>query len=145
MSYEEDDSVEIAKLAAKIKLPKTLAGVADAMYTARQERYALQTQVKAKKAIESACTARLLEELPKQESTGIKGKIAGASIQKSIKVYVGDWDKLWKFMLTRPKDGIAFVQRRVNEDSIKRIWELKKKVPGTEPMEIRKISLTKVS
>lgn len=144
MAREDDDAAEVAKLAAKIKLPKTPAGVADMMYKARQERYALQKLVKAQKAIEVACANFLIENLPKQESSGIRGRVAAATITEDITVYVSDWDKLWKFMLKRPKDGFAFMQRRVSQEAVKSLWAQKQKVPGTEPMKIKKISLTKV-
>lgn len=141
---DEDDSAEIAKLAAKIKLPKTAGGVADMMFKARQERYRLQKLVKEQKAIETACANKLFEDLPAREETGVKGKLAGATIVEDIGVYVSDWDKFWRYVQKRQKDGLAFFQRRANVETVKAIWAEKKKVPGVEPMKIKKISLTKI-
>lgn len=139
----EDDAAELIALAKKVKLPRSLAAVADMMYTAKQERYALAKQLREKKAIEMACQAHLILELPKKDATGIKGKLAAASITEKLIPTATDWDKIQKFVLSRPKDGFSFLQRRLNTRAVEEIWALGKRVPGVDKMIVKKISLNK--
>lgn len=140
----EDNAAELIAAAKKVKLPKSLAAVADLLYTARQERLAMNKAMLEKKAIEMACQNYLILELPKKDATGIKGKIAAASIVEKIIPTATDWDKVHKFILSRPKDGFSFLQRRLNTRAVEEIWALGKRVPGVTKLTIKKISLTKV-
>ena len=136
---------EIAPKKPAPKLPKTPAAVADLMYSTRQERFAVQKEVDRLQAIETACGTFLIENLPVSDATGIRGKLALATISKKTIGNISDFNKFWEYLKKQPKNlGAAFIQRRVNQTAIDEVWAQKKKVPGIEAFIVKKVSLNKV-
>jgi len=123
-------------------IPKTLGACADQLYKLREQRQALNKQVKELQDQESQIKEHLIQNLPKSDASGVAGKLARASIATKEVASVKDWDKLYKHVL-KTKD-FSFLQRRVADAAVKDRWEDGKKVPGVEPFNVVSVSVTKI-
>lgn len=134
-------------MSTDIKLPKTLAGCADRLYTVRQARLAKQRELEVFEREESALREHLIQNLPKSSATGIAGKLARVSILSKLVVQVTDWDALDQYIVKNYKKNpgvFSLLQRRVGDASVKEIWEAGKEVPGTQPLKVPFVSLSKL-
>lgn len=154
-------TVTIAEVASKIvketqayKLPKDaksvkgMAACADDLYTVVQERYALNKVVDALQAKEALLREHFIENLGKSDATGITGKLARITIKLKTVVSVTDWTEVYGYILkTAKKDpGVwSLLQKRIGDKAVQEMWENGKKLPGTEPLEVKSISMNKVS
>lgn len=127
----------------KIKLPKTLAGCADRLYEARQERLEVNKDVEAFKAEEQAIKDYLIETLPKGDAGGIQGKVARVSIVTKQVPQVEDWDALYTFI---KKTGyFQLLNRALNVASAMEMLENSKKpIPGVKMFGAVTVSVNKV-
>lgn len=125
--------------AKKYVPPKNMALCADEFYKLREKRLAMQKEVDAIEAMEGACREQLINNLPKSEASGIAGKLCRVAVENKEIVRVTDWDAFWGFIVTEFKKnrGVSgILQRRVNENMVKELWAAKRKVPGTESMDV---------
>jgi len=122
--------------------PKTLAACADRLYTIKNLKSDLAKKVKDLDEERIEIEARLINELPKDDATGVSGKQARATILiedvpqiediSKVQAYVrktGDWD-----IFTKALKGAH----------IKDLWDDGKKVPGIIAFPRAKVSLNKV-
>ena len=123
-------------------IPKALGACADLLYTTRQERLALQAQVKEIEERETALREHIINELPKSQAGGIAGKIARATITQKTIPRVTDWEAFEKFVLK--SKTIGYLQRRVNDAMVQELWDARKKVPGVEPFTTTSVGLNKI-
>jgi hypothetical protein len=126
----------------KIKLPKTLAECADALYKTRAKRLAFAKQLEAFKALEGALREHLIAQLPKGKASGISGKVARATIEVVPIPVISDFDEFMKHV-SKTK-GYDLVQRRINEAAVKLRWENNKTVPGIGRFMDKRVSLEKL-
>lgn len=134
--------------APAFKIPSSLAVCADLLYTTQQTRFAMQKEVDALQARETALREHLINTLPKSDATGVSGKIAHACVDTKTVVQVKDWDKFYKNLIKEyAKEGLAaftLLQKRVGDAAVKERWEAGKKVPGVEPFNVPVVSITKI-
>ena len=128
--------------AAGFKLPKTLAGCADALYSVREERLAAQKVVDALARKEAALREHLIDNLPKSEASGIAGKLARASIVKDTIPQVKDWVAFHAYI--KRTGSFDLLQKRLSDGAVKERWEAGKSLPGVERFTVVKVSITKV-
>lgn len=128
--------------AKKLKLPKTLAECADALYRVRKERLAFQQKLEAYKSMEGALREHLIDKLPKGKASGISGKVARVTIEVVPIPVLDDFDTFMKHV-TKTK-SFDLVQRRINETAIKARWENNKTVPGIGRFMDKRVSLEKL-
>lgn len=152
----------VKKAAVKvIKLPKTLAGCADRLFTLREEKSKAQRGVDAFKEEEAALRDHLIEKLPVGEAAGIIGKLAAAEVTETPTASVKDWNAVYAWIHTqllnmngtythnsaRAKElraGIfAIMGRSIAQDTVKEMWDNKQTLPGVERIRIKKVSVTK--
>ena len=130
-----------------VKIPKTLAECGDLAYQIRAERYALQKKVKELDAQESALEDHLINNLPRSEATGVRGKVAQAKIEDKDIVIVQDWLEVYEYIVKHQKKdpGVwSLVQRRIGDATVKEMWAQGKKMPGCVKATVKVVSLTKV-
>ena len=125
----------------EFKLPKTLAQCADALYTKRAERLALQKEVDKIASEEGKLRDHLIDNLPKSQATGIEGKIARAKIETKEIPQITDRELFHKFI--RRNDRFDLLQNRLSEAAIVEMWADHKKVPGVGAFTVVKVSCTK--
>lgn len=133
--------------AKKYAPPKNPALCADEFYRLREQRLALQKQVDAIEAMESACREHLINTLPKSEASGIAGKLCRVAVENKEIVRITDWDAFWGFIVAEYKKnkGVGgILQRRVNEKMVQELWANKRKVPGAEAMDVPVLRVNKL-
>ena len=132
-----------ATLPKGFKLPKSLAVCADMLYETRTKRLAVQKEVDALQAVESALREHLIDNLPKSQATGVSGKTANAKIMTDFKPRVTDWDKFRAYIIKNK--AFELLQKRVSDEAIQERWDAGKEIPGVERFQVVKVSLTKVA
>jgi hypothetical protein len=113
----------------------------DSLYDLRAQRLAIEKQVEELKARETATKEEILFILKESGLEGAKGEVATASIQYKIKANVTDWDAVYSYI--RDNDMFALLQKRLTTTLWAALQEDGILVPGTEPMALTDLSLTK--
>jgi hypothetical protein len=113
----------------------------DSLYDLRAQRLAIEKQVEELKARETATKEEILFLLKESGLEGAKGEVATASIQYKIKANVTDWDAVYAYI--RDNDMFALLQKRLTTTLWAALQEDGILVPGTEPMALTDLSLTK--
>ena len=124
------------------KLPKTLAGCADALYTIRAERLVLQRAAEALSTNEGLLREYIIANLPKSQATGISGKVANAKIERKEVPQIVDKAALQKYI--KRTGAFELLQNRLSESAVLERWADKKTVPGVEAFTVLKVSCTKI-
>jgi len=136
-------------------LPKTLAGCADRLYQVREQRYALNRQVKVLEEEEALLRDHLINQLPKGAATGVTGRLARATIVPKTVYTAEDWAKVNAWVLEehakhkRKKDGLEMMpftifQRRLNESLVKEVLDTDGALPaGVGSMDVKQVSVVK--
>lgn len=132
-----------AEVQTELKIPDTMAGVADAWWAFRQQRLELQKGIDLIKGHEEQLKAHVEKEMPKDE-TGAAGLYGRIEVSKDPTVKVKDWPTFWKW-IARNK-AFDFVQKRVTESAVVEYLKVnpKKKIAGVSIGEERSVSLLKV-
>jgi hypothetical protein len=125
-----------------ITLPKTLAAMADRLYKLKAMKAEAQAKVDALDEERKAIEAHLINALPKDESTGVQGKVARVSLIIKDVPQVEDWAKVWAYV-ARTKSW-DLLQKRVSSTAVDARWEEGKKIPGIVPYPKVTVSLNKV-
>lgn len=131
-----------AKKTPAFKIPKTIGAVADALFSTREARLALQKEVDALQAQETALREHVINTLPKSESTGAAGKLARVTVVTDQIPQVEDWDALYKY-IGRTKSW-ELLNRALGKAAAKERLDAGKKIPGVTMMPIVKVSINKV-
>lgn len=123
------------------KLPKSLAACADLLYAKRAERLLAAKVVEELEKVENFIKQYLIDNLPKNDATGVTGKLARATrIPKEIP-QVKDWPAFYAHI--KKTGDFDLLQRRVGEKAINERLEAGKKVPGIEIFRTATISIVK--
>lgn len=125
------------------KFPATLGACVDELYKQRQARLILERDVEQLKERERLYKEHIIALLTKQKLEGGKGKVATAAIQWRRTLVLSDWQKFWAWARKDPLG--VYVHKRIAVEAAKE-WmdEVKKPVPGVDPMDVVDLSLTKV-
>lgn len=126
----------------EFKLPKTLAGCADLLYTTRQKRLDTQKQADDLEGQEKLLKAHLIDNLPKSEALGVSGKVAHVLIVTKQEPQVKDWDVLYAHI--KKKGAFHLMNRALNKASVREQMEAGKVVPGVEMFTAVTVSLKKL-
>jgi hypothetical protein len=127
---------------APIQIPKTLGAVVDLFFLTQQKRLAAQKAVDKIEEQEKFLAQYLIDNVSREDSSGVSGKIAKVKINKRDVPTVRDWDAFYKYVL-KTKD-FSLLQKRVGEGAVKERWDNGKEVPGVEPFTVVKASVSKL-
>lgn len=111
------------------------------LYKLRQERLEQSKKVTALEEQETLLREHIIQNLPKSELEGAKGKFGKVTLGTKTTSRIADWDLFYKHILKTK--NFALLQRRPGDSAIQEIWESGKKVPGVEPFNIITLSVTK--
>lgn len=125
-----------------IKFPKSLAACADKYYQLREKRLAMQKEVDAVKAEESAYSEHLINSIPKSEATGVAGKLCRVSVKTDEIPRVEDWDLFYKHI--KKTGEFDLLGRSPTKAAIEARWANNKKVPGVGTFTTVKLSVNKL-
>ena len=119
----------------------SIGNMIDELYELRAQRLVFEKEVDELKARETATKEEILALLKASGLEGAKGAIATASIQYKIKPNITDWDAVYTYI--RENDMFALLQKRLTVTLWSALQEDGILVPGTEPMALTDLSLTK--
>lgn len=105
-------------------IPKTIGACADKLYKLREKRYELSRQIKEIEAEEAELKEYIINNLNKQESAGVSGKIANVRVKTENVPVVEDWEAFYKYV-ARTK-SFDMLQRRINTKAVRERIEDKK-------------------
>lgn len=120
----------------------SIAALADAYGNYREQRLMADKEAAAVKERESACSAALIDNLPKSDATGTAGKSWLVCIVSKSKATLDDFDALWVWATKNKRSDM--LQRRLNEAAVKELWDAGATVPGVGRIEVPTVSLSKV-
>lgn len=124
------------------KFPAKLGACVDMAYTLRAERLEIEKQAEEVKAKESALKDHIIATFSKADIDGAKGKVASASITRSVKGNVKDWPSVWGYIVDH--DAYDLMERRLNNKAYRDRLAGGETIPGTEPFDVVSLSLTKI-
>lgn len=123
-------------------VPKTLGECADAIYTLRQERLALEKQAETVKKKESLVREHIIAHLPKSEATGVAGKIACVTVVGKVIPQAQDWAKIHAYI--KKHNAFDLLQRRLSDGAVQERWDNDKEIPGIISFNTVTLSVNKV-
>lgn len=119
----------------------SIGSMIDGLYDLRAQRLAIEKQVEELKASETQMREAIISTLKESGLEGAKGEVATASIQYKIKPNVTDWDAVYAYI--REQDMFALLQKRLTTTLWAALQEDGITVPGTEPVPVVDLSLTR--
>lgn len=111
-----------------MRIPKSLAAVADLYFSTRAKRLTMEKAAAAVQAQEAVLREHLINNLPKSQAGGIQGKLARVEVKTKEVPQLQDRDKFFKFAMRKGNEDL--VSMRMNDKAVKARWENKKAVPG---------------
>ena len=113
----------------------------DTLYQLRAQRLEIEKQVNELKARETATKQEIIESLKSLSLEGAKGTVATAAITYKVKPNVMDWDAVYAYI--KRENMFELLHKAITVS----LWTALKDdgivVPGTEPMALVDLSLTK--
>lgn len=129
--------------------PLTLGSAADLIWAKREEKRALDKQVKALEDEIKELTDTIFGLLDAQDSRKAEGKKASISVNYTEIASVKDWDAAIKFIGAGKRgDKAAYlhlVQHRISDPSYRELRALGVVIPGLEDFTKRTLSITSLS
>ena len=125
-----------------VVIPKTLGACADKLYTLKEQRLKIQAQADAIEEQEKALKEHLIMHLSKEHAEGVAGRAARANITRTVVATAKDWDKFYVYV--RQSGDFSLMQKRLHDAACRERWDAKEQIPGVEPFNVLKVSLTKV-
>lgn len=126
----------------KTTFPKSIGASIDLLYTMRTQRLLEQKKIEDMQLKESALKDHIMSNFAKADLDGAKGKVATASIKRSVQADITDWEAYLKWCVK--KGAYSCVQKRAGITALREHWDNKEHVPGVEQMVVDDLSLTKV-
>jgi len=94
------------------------------------------------KAEETALKDHIIATFSKADIEGAKGKVASASISRSVKANAKDWPEIWGYVVEN--EAFDLIERRINNKAYRDRLEAGETIPGTESFDVITLSLTKI-
>lgn len=136
-----DDVIVKVKKSA-LKMPKSLAGAADALYITKQRRLAAQKEIAPLSEFEKELKEYLINNLPKSQAEGISGKVASAKIVRKEIPYIEDESKVLAFAKKPGNEDLIKIS--INMEAVELRWNEGKTVPGVGKHTVVTVSSTKL-
>lgn len=124
-----------------VKIPRELGQAIDLLYQLENQRKDFQRKADVYDRAAKDLKAILINEVKKQDLNGAAGAVARIKISTERVASLKDFAEFFKY-LVKTKNP-ALIQRRINNEAVREIWESGKEVPGVEPFDVVKLSLTK--
>jgi hypothetical protein len=129
--------------ATKTAMPKVrelaVGATIDQLWGYREQKRALETQIKEVEEKAKEIEEKLMERLGKEGLEKATGTKASVSITSSVTADVQDWDAFYPYIAKNKFWHL--LQRRVSDPSYRELLEQGKKVPGVVPFTKKRINL----
>ena len=113
----------------------------DTLYQLRAQRLEIEKQVNELKAREATAKQEIIDTLKSLSLEGAKGAAATAAITYKVKPNVTDWDAVYTYI--RENNMFALLHKAITASLWTALRDDGIVVPGTEPMALADLSLTK--
>lgn len=118
-------------MATKKAQPRPLGQLTDQLWATREEKRALNEQLKEIEGRIESLTSELIERMEAEGLDSMKGTKASLTVSPSLNPQIEDWDRflawVWK------TKNLQLLRRQINPDPWREVMTLKKEVPGTVP------------
>lgn len=136
-------------MAKEFKAPVSLAECADQLYSTRETRLALATQITELERQEGILRESLIDRLPKSQATGIAGKLVRVTVVNKTVYKADNWETLRAFITKAQKKspGVwGLLNKAVNQATVKDMVEAGAdfKAMGLSKMDVPVLSMNKV-
>ena len=135
------DPVIPKEVPAGLKIPKTLAGVADLFYEIKQQRLAADKVADALKKQETFLSEYMIANVPKSQAGGVVGKLVVITLETDFKPTVEDWPALYAYV--KRNNAFELLQRRLGDGAVAERWAAGKTIPGVGKFTYTKLSVKK--
>lgn len=115
----------------------------DQLWAAREEKRALETQIKEVETSIKDIEEQLMERMESEGMDKATGKKASVSITKSVVADVQDWDKFYPYIAKNKFWHL--LHKRVSDPGVRELWDAGKKIPGVLPFTRTKVNLRTVA
>jgi hypothetical protein len=116
-----------------------LGKLADHFWDTKQKRLAADKVSAALKTQESACEAKLIEQMLKQQISATGGGEAIFTLPApTMAPVVQDWAKVWQY--AKETDSMEFFEKRIGRAAVKERWDAGVEVPGVGKFPVYKLS-----
>lgn len=126
----------------KSRLLGTIGAMTDALFDLRERKRVLATQVDELDAQYKSIEEALIAKLDAEGTTKGGGSHATISLSTNIVCNIVDWDVAVAYLI-KSKNTHIF-RRQFNDASWRELYEKKGAVPGTEPFNKRRLSVTAI-
>lgn len=127
----------------------TLGEIADKLWQLREDKRALDKQVKVIETEIVALTESAIETLDAQDTRKAEGRKASISVNSVVVPNTVDWDETMKFIVTGKRgDKMAYahlVQHRISAPAYSELRALGMTIPGQQDFTKRNLSITTLS
>lgn len=124
-------------------LPASMGRCADLYHDVRDLRLSMEKQVAEIKARESEIKDYLIDNLSAGQDTGAAGLRYRAQVTKKRTPKLNDWGVFCSWI--RKNDRFDMLQKRINEKAVaETAEEMQRNIPGTEFMNVKALSVTKI-
>jgi hypothetical protein len=124
-----------------VKFPNDLGPCVDLAYKLRADRLAIEKKAEAIKTEETKLKDHIINTFSKSTIEGAKGKVAQASITRVTVANIKDWTRFMEWV--SKKKAYDMLKRGINDKAYRSRLEAKEAVPGVEPFDVLKLSITK--
>lgn len=121
---------------------KTIGALADQMHDLREQKRALEEEIKVIEDKYNILAMDLFDLADEQGTTTGKGKRGSFSLSEAVVPQVKDWDAYWKY-ITKNK-YYHLVERRPSVTGCRELFDKGVAIPGVEKFTKRTINLRKV-
>jgi hypothetical protein len=130
----------------KTKVPADLAtmkagDLVDTLWKLRQERKTIEEGAELIAKEERRIKDFLIDTMPKSSLERLTGKLANATLKRSVEPAVKDWPAVYKFIVKH--DAFDLLQKRSSAPAFRERWEAGVVIPGVEQFHALDISVTK--
>jgi hypothetical protein len=134
----------------KAKQPKVPADLAtsspgslvDLTFALREHRKTIEAQAELVAVEEKRIIDHLIETCSKEELTKLAGKVAQASLVRTLMPSITDWDKVNEYITTH--DAWQLRNKAANAAAFRELWEAGIEVPGVEKFVQLKLNVKKL-
>lgn len=117
----------------------TIGSLTDEMFNIRENKRALEEQIKALDEQYRELEMKLIELADEQGTTTGKGKMAGFTVNENVVPQVTNWDEFYKFI--QKNKYWHLLERRPSVTGCRELFETKGAIPGVEKFTKRRINL----
>ena len=117
----------------------TLGQAADKMWLLKDNKKALDAQIKAIEVQVKELETTIFGLLDAQDTRKAEGRVASISVGEAVVGTVENWDAFWPYIVKNK--FFHLVQKRASDPGLRELWDMGKVIPGVQPFTKRTLSV----